>query len=56
MSNLNSQITIYNNKINVLQKELQRNCDHQWVTEIQMYERNVYCKHCDLTDWNKSKF
>ena len=57
------QIEIYNAKICELQTQLefvtrriQKNCNHDWVTDFQMYEKDVYCSRCGLTDWEKSRF
>ena len=46
----------YDNKINHITNEIQSKCKHEWVTETQMYEKNVYCCKCNLTNWDKSKF
>ena len=45
-----------NNKWNKNVKKKQNLCDHQWVTIRNMYERDVHCNKCGLTDWDKSKF
>ena len=57
------QIEIYNAKLCELQtqlefvtKRIQKNCNHVWVTDFQMYEKDVYCSRCGLTDWEKSRF
>jgi len=39
-----------------LTKRIQQNCNHEWITDIQMYEKDVYCKRCKLTDWENSRF
>ena len=57
------QIEIQNAKLCELQTQLefvtrriQKNCNHDWVTDFQMYEKDVYCSRCGLTDWEKSRF
>ena len=36
--------------------EIQNNCPHEWVTEVQPYQREVFCKHCLLMDWEKTRY
>ena len=39
-----------------LTKRIQQNCNHEWITDIQIYEKDGYCKRCKLTDWENSRF
>jgi hypothetical protein len=62
-TNLLLEIKIQNAKVCELKthleyitKRIQKNCNHDWVTEVQMYEKEVYCSRCGLTDWEKSRF
>ena len=57
------EIQIHNAKLCELQMQLQHvteriqeNCNHKWVKELQMYQKDVYCSRCGLTDWEKSRF
>lgn len=45
-----------NSELEFITKQLQQKCGHEWVTELQMYEKDVYCSICGITDWEKSKF
>jgi len=46
----------YNNEINKITNDIQSCCSHEWVTEITLYERDVYCSKCKLTNMEKSRF
>ena len=39
-----------------LTEQIQERCEHEWVKELQMYQKDVYCKKCLLTDWEKCRF
>ena len=52
----NASIYKLNTQLEYITKQIQNNCDHIWVTEIQMYEKDVYCTRCGLTDWERCKF
>jgi len=52
----NAKLCQLNTQLEHVTKRIQENCNHEWVTELQMYEKDVYCSRCGLTDWEKSKF
>ena len=52
----NAKLCELNTQLEFITKRIQNNCNHEWVTEVQMYEKDVFCSRCGLTDWEKSRF
>ena len=53
----------YSDKLNTIKfqilgikKKIQSICDHEWTTDLQPYQKEVYCKKCNLFDWDKTKY
>ena len=43
-------------QIEKIKSKIQSLCDHEWVTEKQPYQKEVYCKKCLLFNWEKSRY
>mgnify|MGYP001178704788 CR=1 FL=1 len=52
----NAKLCELQTQLEFVTKRIQKNCNHNWVTEFQMYEKDVFCSRCGLTDWEKSRF
>ncbi len=56
INELKKNLSEYTSKLEIINKQIQENCEHEWIVETQMYERNVYCCKCNLTDWDRCRF
>ena len=43
-------------QIKEITEKIQSLCDHEWITEKQPYQKEVYCKKCLLFDWDKCRY
>jgi len=50
------RVTTIKREIEKITEKVQSLCDHEWVTDIQPYQKEVYCKKCLLFDWDKSRY